>query len=182
MFWHHESMGDPPIPQKKAFGKKGRAVRIQYGALPYRFTKAGVLQILVVTTRTTRRWIIPKGWPMTGRKPAQAAAQEAYEEAGVRGDISTKSIGAFTYEKLLNGEDGAIPCEVRVFALLVKRQAKSWPEAAERELQWLTLDEAAAAVGDEGLQSLIQSFAPRTKRKSDKTTSRQHLIAAKRLK
>jgi 8-oxo-dGTP pyrophosphatase MutT (NUDIX family) len=166
-------MGESPIRQKKALAKKGRAVRIQYGALPYRFTKTGVLQILVVTTRTTRRWIIPKGWPMSGRKPAQAAAQEAYEEAGVRGDISATSIGTFTYDKLLDGEDGAIPCEVKVFPLLVKRQTKSWPEATEREFQWLTLDEAAATVGDEGLRSLIHSFAPTVKRKGGAPKSRQ---------
>jgi 8-oxo-dGTP pyrophosphatase MutT (NUDIX family) len=110
---------------------------------------------------------------MRGMKPARAAAREAYEEAGVRGDVGAKAIGTFGYDKQLDGEDGAIPCEVRVFPLLVKRQAKTWPEADEREYRWLNRDEAATTVGDEGLRVLIQSFAPRANRKRRKGKSRQ---------
>jgi 8-oxo-dGTP pyrophosphatase MutT (NUDIX family) len=66
---------------------------VQYGALPYRFTKSGAPEILLVATRQTKRWIIPKGWPIKGLKPAKSAAREAYEEAGVRGSVKTKAIG-----------------------------------------------------------------------------------------
>jgi 8-oxo-dGTP pyrophosphatase MutT (NUDIX family) len=122
----------------------------------------GALEILLVTSRSTRRWIIPKGWPMKNMKPAKAAAREAYEEAGVRGTIAGKAIGSFTYEKLLDGEGGAVPCEVRVFPLLVKRQLKTWPEENEREIRWFAPDQAVSLVGEEGLQTLIGSFVRRT--------------------
>ena len=96
----------------------------------------------------------------------------------MRGDIGAKAIGAFNYDKLLNGEDGTIPCEVKVFPLRVKRQAKTWPEMEEREFRWLTLDEASTTAGDEGLQILIQSFAPKANLKNKKKKSRQPLLSA----
>jgi len=133
-------------------------VRLQYGALPYRFTDTGTLQILLITSRRTRRWIIPKGWPMKSMKPAMAAAREAYEEAGIRGTIASKAIGAFVYEKSLDDEGGAVPCEVRVFPLLVKRQLKTWPEQQEREIRWLDPEQVIWLVEDEGLQRVIDSF------------------------
>jgi hypothetical protein len=93
---------------------------VQYGALPYRFTPHAALEILLVTTRQTRRWIIPKGWPIKGLRPAKSAAREAFEEAGVRGKISAKPLGLFTYEKSLDEAGVQAICEVRVFPLLVQ--------------------------------------------------------------
>ena len=58
-------------------------MRVQYGILPYRRTKPNSLEVLLITTRQSRRWIIPKGWPIKGLKPVKSAAREAYEEAGV---------------------------------------------------------------------------------------------------
>ena len=87
------------IPRKPRKRKAKPAVRVQYGALPYRFTAEAAMEILLVTTRQSRRWIIPKGWPIKGLKPAKSAAREAFEEAGVRGHVGAKSIGLFTYEK-----------------------------------------------------------------------------------
>jgi 8-oxo-dGTP pyrophosphatase MutT (NUDIX family) len=84
--------------------KKARARRKQYDALPYRVTMSGSLELLLVTTRQTKRWTVPKGWPAKKLKPCESAAREAYEEAGVRGSVGTKSIGSFTYEKMLNDE------------------------------------------------------------------------------
>ncbi len=78
-----------------------RAIRVQYAALPYRITKPGVLEFMLITSRGTGRWIIPKGWPMKGRKPPKAAAREAFEEAGLRGEIGGKAVGSFTYEKFI---------------------------------------------------------------------------------
>ena len=136
-----------------------RAVRQQYGALPYRLTDTGTVEILLVTSRGTGRWVIPKGWPIKKLKPSQSAAREAYEEAGVRGKIAGRSIGAFTYEKRL--DDDVIPslCEVKVFPLLVKRQHKRWPEIDEREQKWFSAAAAAAAVAEQELQALILRFA-----------------------
>ncbi len=90
------------IPRKPAKRKASAAVRIQYGALPYRFTPDAALEVLLVTTRQTRRWIIPKGWPIKGLRPPKSAAREAFEEAGVHGKIGAKPLGAFTYDKLLD--------------------------------------------------------------------------------
>ena len=151
--------GTKVIPRKMTSTKTTRAVRIQFGALPYRLTKTGALEILLVTSRQTHRWIIPKGWPIKGLKPGKSAAREAYEEAGIRGTVAGKAIGTFHYEKLLDDKSGAVPCKVRVFLLLVKRQLAAWPEAKEWELRWLDPLEAAALVEEEGLRELIRSFA-----------------------
>ena len=135
---------------------------MQYGALPYRFTRLGAPEILLVTSRRTKRWIIPKGWPIKGLKPAKSAAREAYEEAGVRGSVKTKAIGIFSYEKRSDEDGITIPCDVRVFPLLVKRQSKAWPESEQRIAQWLEPTVALSLVEEESLRSLISSFMERT--------------------
>ena len=107
------------------------AKRVQYGALPYRVNSGSRAEIMLVTSRDTRRWIIPKGWPKKGKSPHHSAAREAFEEAGVVGAVGRRSVGSFSYEKRL--KDGAmVECEVRVFPLQVKRQSKEWPEMQER--------------------------------------------------
>ncbi len=103
--------------------------------------------------------MVPKGWPIKGLKPPQSAAREAYEEAGVRGAITGKAIGSFTYDKHLDEGRGEVPCEVKLFPLLVKRQLKSWPEMAEREWRWFDAESAAALVEEASLKTLIRDFA-----------------------
>jgi 8-oxo-dGTP pyrophosphatase MutT (NUDIX family) len=140
--------------------EKTKAVRVQHGALPYRFASDGALEILLLTTRGTRRWIIPKGWPIKGLKPFKSAAREAYEEAGVRGATGSKSIGSFIYEKRL--EEGVmVPCEVSVFPLKVERQYKTWPESHQREIRWLVPEEALTLLEDPGLRDLVAAFVER---------------------
>jgi 8-oxo-dGTP pyrophosphatase MutT (NUDIX family) len=146
----------------KGLSKADGLSRVQYGALPFRFNKAGSLELLLVTTRQTKRWIIPKGWPAKGMKPAKSAAREAYEEAGIRGAIGRKSIGAFFYEKRLEESDSTIACEVRVFPMNVKRRLKTWPEAHERDARWFEPRDALSALGDEGLRDLIAAFVAKT--------------------
>ena len=144
----------------------GRAIRVQYGVLPYTLTEAGSLEILLVTTRQTRRWIIPKGGPIKGLKPPQSAAREAYEEAGVRGKVGAKSIGVFSYEKRMEESGVVTPCEVRVFPMLVKRQLEAWPEAQQREARWFEARDGVAAVKIDGLRELITSFLKKRAKKS----------------
>jgi 8-oxo-dGTP pyrophosphatase MutT (NUDIX family) len=160
---HRESWQDVPvsegrpIPSIKNSSKNEHAVRPQYGALPYRITDAGALEILLVTTRKTKRWMIPKGWPIKGLKAAKSAAREAYEEAGVRGTIRAKSVGFFTYDKRQEEDGIIVPCAVRGFPLLVKRRDKTWPEYRQRQSQWFVPEEALSAK-EESLRVLISSF------------------------
>ena len=98
--------GDAIIPQKPKKRRTRPVVRVQYGALPYRFTPMAALEILIVTTRQSRRWIVPKGWPIKRLTPSKSAAREAFEEAGVRGKIGARAIGNFTYKKTA-GQTGA---------------------------------------------------------------------------
>ena len=92
---------------------------------------------MLVTSRETRRWIIPKGWPKKGKSPQHSAAREAFEEAGVVGAIAKRSVGSFSYKKRLK-TGGIVVCEVRVFPLEVKHQNKQWPEKQERDVKWLS--------------------------------------------
>ena len=129
--------------------------------MPYRIAKTGSLELLLITTRQTKRWIIPKGWPVKGLKPAKSAAREAYEEAGIRSAMSAKPIGTFSYKKRLEPNGFTVPCEVRVFAMSVRRQLKSWPEAYERDSRWFEPTNALSALKDEGLRELIATFVER---------------------
>ncbi|OYX36328.1 MAG: hypothetical protein B7Y99_02195 [Caulobacterales bacterium 32-69-10] len=135
--------------------KTGRPA-MQYAALPYR--RQGGLEILLVTSRETKRWVIPKGWPMKGKKPYAAAAREALEEAGVTGRVDKAALGAFPYLKqLANGAPA--PCLVRVFALEVTKERSRWHEMAQRERRWFPVEDAAAAVDEPELADLIRDFA-----------------------
>ncbi len=128
----------------------------QYAALPWR--QAPGFEILLITSRETRRWVIPKGWPMPGHSAAESAAQEAYEEAGVRGEMSAQAIGHYGYRKRLRG--GAKKrFRVDVFAMEVTEVLDQWPEAHERARQWLSPAEAAIRVDEPELAVLIRAFA-----------------------
>lgn len=133
------------------------AEQVQYGTLPFREEPDGSLRLLLITSRETRRWVVPKGWPMKGRKPHEAAAQEAHEEAGIRGKPDKKPIGAYRYWK--RGEFSFGLCRVEVFPMLVDRVEGSWPEQAERERQWFEPEAAALIVDEPGLQAIITAFA-----------------------
>jgi len=104
--------------------------------LPYRFDSEAGVEVLLVTSRETGRWIIPKAWPIKGFKPAKTAAREAYEEAGVRGHVSGRPLGQYVYEKQMEDRVVSFPCEVQVFPLLVKTQLKKWPESGQRKVRW----------------------------------------------
>ncbi len=138
-----------------------RPPRQQYGALCYRVKKkSGELEILLLTSRDTGRWVIPKGWPMSGRLSHEVAAREAFEEAGVHGTVEAEALGAFTYGKVLR--DGIkVPCRVQVYALEVSNLAKNYKEKGERTLEWVSCEEAARRVNEPELKILILTFARR---------------------
>src|SRR5262249_53054573 len=138
--------------------KTARARRLQYAALLYRMSNRQRAEFMLVTSRETRRWIIPKGWPKKGKSPHRSAAHEAFEEAGVLGAVGRRPVGSFSYAKRLkNGR--SIECEVRVFPLEVKRQRKEWPEKHERQVKWLSAPKAAEKVKDPALSKMIRRVA-----------------------
>jgi 8-oxo-dGTP pyrophosphatase MutT (NUDIX family) len=153
--------GDAVIPRKPKKRRATPAVRVQYGALPYRFTQMAALEILIVTTRQSRRWIVPKGWPIKRLTPSKSAAREAFEEAGVRGKIGARPIGNFRYKKAADENGAEADCEVKVFPLLVKRQSAAWPESAQRVAQWVDPDKAISLIREPELKSLVAAFAKR---------------------
>lgn len=124
----------------------------QVAALPYR-RHGKKLEVLLITSRETRRWVIPKGWPMTGKKDWNAAATEGFEEAGIKGDVSHKSIGVYHYVK--RKKSGDLDCEVTVYPLEVEKLLKDWPEKGERRRKWFDAARAAELVDEEGLKAII---------------------------
>lgn len=135
------------------------APRQQIAALPYRIAEQGVLEVLLVTSRDTGRWIIPKGWPMKNKKPHKAAAQEAAEEAGVKGSVAQTPIGQYRYWKRRTRD--FVLCQVNVYPLRVSKHLKSWPERGQRELRWFTPDEAALHIEEPELAALIRELPQR---------------------
>jgi len=120
-----------------------------------------LLEVLVVTTRQSGRWIVPKGWPIKALRPAKSAAREAFEEAGVSGRVGSKPIGVFHYDKLIEETGARVACEVKVFPLLVKRQSEVWPEFAQRIVQWVDPEKAITLITEPELKTMIADFTKR---------------------
>ena len=139
-------------------GTESGDLPVQTGALPWRCTKAGDFEFLLVTSRSSQRWIIPKGRPMIGKSLAQAAAQEAYEEAGIRGKIDPQTIGSFEHVKQ-TAVGGPLTVLVHVYPLAVERVLASWPEDTQRTRQWFGHSEAVEAIWSEGLRTVVTRFA-----------------------
>ena len=133
-------------------------VRSQFAALCYRIKK-GKVQVLLITSRTTKRWIVPKGWPMDGKTPAESAAIEAWEEAGARGVTDERCIGIYSYSKETDAH-GALPCLAMVFSIEVTSLADDYPEAAERERCWVSRKTAAKRVDEPELARILRDFDP----------------------
>jgi 8-oxo-dGTP pyrophosphatase MutT (NUDIX family) len=136
--------------------KAAKVVGIQYAALPFR-TQGRQVQVLLVTSRGTQRWVIPKGWPMKGLKAHDAAAVEAFEEAGLEGEIETAPIGSYHYQKHLKGERSAA-VQVIVFPMLVERVAEAWKEQGQRRAEWFRYQRAATLVAEPALGRLIRDL------------------------
>jgi 8-oxo-dGTP pyrophosphatase MutT (NUDIX family) len=142
----------------------------QIAALPIRF-EDGKLEVMLVTSRETKRWVIPKGWPMKGKKNWAAAAQEAREEAGVIGKTLKRPVGEFYYFKRRAAHFDL--CRVEVYLLGFEKRLEAYREKGQREARWFPLEEAAEVVEEPGLTALLQnldfnSLQKPTKKKSPK--------------
>ena len=153
----------------------------QIAVLPYRFggaDKDGPTEILLVTSRGTGRWVIPKGNPLTGLDRHASAAIEAEEEAGVIGAVCPTPIGSYEYRKR-RANGAAIMYDVEVFPLAVTRELDEWKEMDERERRWFPLDAAAASVDEPDLQALIRSFGDGGFRAAAQRSGVVHHVAEK---
>lgn len=133
------------------------AERRQYAALCWRMHGSRP-EVLLITSRDTGRWVVPKGWPMAGRSPADAAAREAWEEAGVEGTAEAERIGTFFYDKVMP-DAPSLPCVVELFSLRVERLTDRYPERRQRRRKWFSTEKAARKVAEPELQALILNFA-----------------------
>ena len=131
--------------------------RRQVAALPWRRSADGGVEILLITSRETRRWVTPKGGRMTGKTDAEAAAQEALEEAGIEGVVSERPLGSFRYLKVLKRRASRW-CTVDLYELEVMVEHPDWQEREERERVWVSREEAARMVDEPDLQALIAAF------------------------
>lgn len=124
----------------------------QSAAVPYRVAD-GRAEVLLVTSIGKGRWIVPKGVVEPHLTPADSAAQEAYEEAGVRGTVEGPALGRYNYEKW-----GGV-CRVEVFALRVTAVLDPWPEKDTRKRAWVRIEDAAERVAEKKLAKLIRKLA-----------------------
>jgi 8-oxo-dGTP pyrophosphatase MutT (NUDIX family) len=135
-------------------------MRTQYGALCYRMRR-GKPRVLLVTSRTRRRWILPKGWPIKNSTPPRTAAIEAWEEGGVVGKVQDVSLGLYSYIKIGDGVQPDLPCVVTVYPVKVKSLATDYPEQRERRRKWFSPKEASRKVAEPELRRLLKAFDPR---------------------
>ncbi len=134
----------------------GDPCTIQFGALCWRMHR-GRVEVLLITSRDTGRWVIPKGWATDGLSPSLSAAREAWEEAGVEGEVSETGLGQFRYDKVVRAAQ-AIPCEVQVFGLRVARLAERFPERKQRRRKWFNAATAARKVNEPQLRALLAAL------------------------
>jgi 8-oxo-dGTP pyrophosphatase MutT (NUDIX family) len=135
-------------------------VRTQFGAVPWRL-EGGRLELLLVTGRKSGKWSVPKGWPAGGEMPADAAAREAWEEAGATGLITPSCLGIYTCARK-SVRRMRFPCVVALFPLEVLRLEAVWPEQGQRQRRWATTEEAATLAANPELASVLLGFDPRT--------------------
>jgi 8-oxo-dGTP pyrophosphatase MutT (NUDIX family) len=138
-------------------------VPIQTGALPWRLAPKNGIEVLLVTGRRSGRWTIPKGWPMPGKTLAEAAAQEAFEEAGVKGTVDPNPIGTFRHVKqaLIVGD---LEVDIVVHPLWVDRELEKWPEVGQRKRKWFKPKDAAKRVDSPELSAMIRQAVKKSLR------------------
>ncbi len=137
----------------------GTTLATQVAALCWRLHK-GAVQVLLITSRDTGRWVIPKGWPIMGLTAAGSAAREAWEEAGVEGKTLDQPLGQYLYDKIARPAT-ALPCSVAVFPLRVEALRNRFPERKQRRRKWFPATEAALLVAEAELRLLFELAAQR---------------------
>lgn len=135
--------------------KKGRPIR-QVAAVPFRIASNGEMQVMLITSRTTRRFIVPKGWPMKGKSGRKAAAIEAEQEAGVVGKVLKEPVGTYSYWKRL--ERHFVPVDVTVYLLEVEQELSQWRERKSRQRAWLSVEDAATLIDEPELATLLKTL------------------------
>ncbi|WP_306121105.1 NUDIX hydrolase [Roseovarius sp. MMSF_3359] len=130
-------------------------VRTQFAALCFRVVDDKT-QVLLITSRGTGRWIIPRGWPMDNKTPSEAALTEAWEEAGVKGKALEATLGLYSYTRTISGEE--VPCVAMVYPVKVKSVEDDYPEAGQRDRKWLSPQKAAKRVSEPELARIIKDF------------------------
>ena len=130
----------------------------QIAALPIKVKEDGTLQVLMVTSRGTQRWVMPKGWTMDGKKPWRAAEIEALEEAGAVGFVGTDPLGKYRYTKILDDGHG-VPVRVKLYPMGGERLQKRWKERRDRKRRWFSLANAAKRVDEPELQAILERLA-----------------------
>jgi 8-oxo-dGTP pyrophosphatase MutT (NUDIX family) len=140
-----------------SFSDTEKGPRSQYGAACWRM-HLGRVEVLLITSRDTGRWVIPKGWPVDGLDPANSAAREAWEEAGVTGVLSAEILGYYSYDKGIR-PNVSLPCVVAVFPLHVTSLADRFPERKQRRRKWFAASKAAKLVDEPELRRLLSDLA-----------------------
>ena len=130
----------------------------QIAALVWRPCEAGEVEVLLITTRKSKRWSVPRGWPIDGLTSPETAAQEAWEEAGVRGEIETKPLGEFTYLKSMKSNGPTKRLSAMIYALRLSDLKDDYPEAGQRERKWCSPREAAELVREPELCDILRRF------------------------
>jgi len=154
--------GNYLMPKEKRLvrrAKKNKPIR-QVAAIPYRFARKGRVEVLLVTSNTTRRFIVPKGWPMKQKSGRKAAVEEAREEAGVLGTASKKPVGEYSYWKRLS--ENFVRVDVKVYLLAVEEEAEDWQESEKRGRAWLSPAEASTLIDEPELAALVLTLASRS--------------------
>lgn len=141
--------------QARKLARKNVIIR-QVAVLPFRKSASGAIEVMLLTSRQTSRFVVPKGWPMKGLPDWKAAAVEAKQEAGLIGDVGRKPIGTYRYWKRLKSV--FVPVTVFVFAMEVRKEKPAWREMEVRRKQWLAGGQAAALVEEPELVTLIEAF------------------------
>jgi 8-oxo-dGTP pyrophosphatase MutT (NUDIX family) len=128
----------------------------QIAALPFWISPERSLEVFLVTSRGSGRWIIPKGNPIRGLTPKEVAAREAYEEAGLTGQIVSGKVGSFEFRRL---RGSASICHVDAYPLQVKKQVRKWDEQRQRTVLRCDVTTALSLVCSDSLAALISSYS-----------------------
>ncbi|SIT86971.1 NUDIX hydrolase [Pontibaca methylaminivorans] len=136
-----------------------RPKRVQVAALCYREDESGAKKVLLITSRGSGRWILPKGWPIDGLDGAETALREAWEEAGVKeAVIEPEPIGCYEFTKGMD-TGGRAPVETYVHLARVTSLVDDYPEASERKRKWVSPGEAATMVREPELRAILRGLA-----------------------